>query len=87
MNAPAQSPVHSKCAMLVPSRQLADWGVQLTRMERLLILAGQHLGEAIPYAEAARPGIDDLDAFIEGVAALARQLARELEDAQGADEA
>lgn len=58
--------------------QLNDWSIQLARLERLLAVASDHLGEDIPYSEAARPGIDTVDALIDGVAALVRHLAQQM---------
>ena len=71
----------------IPTQQLEQWGIQLSRLQRLLAVADDHLGEDIPYCEAARRGVDTVSAVIDGAAAVVGRLARELEDAQGADEA
>lgn len=58
--------------------QFELWQFQLSKLERLLAVASDHLGEDIPYVGRAVAGIDTVDALIDGAAALVRELAKEL---------
>lgn len=62
----------------VHGRTVENWGLKVMKIERLLELASDQVGEDIPYSSATAPGIDRLDATIDGIAALVRELRKEL---------
>ncbi|MCF8504782.1 MAG: hypothetical protein K9G59_07695 [Caulobacter sp.] len=59
-------------------RRVENWGLKVLKIERLLDLASDQVGEDIPYSATTAPGLDRLDATIDGIAALVRELRAEL---------
>jgi hypothetical protein len=69
-----------RSAPLFDRGKLSSWKLMVEKIALLLEHASDSLGEDIPYTNANAPGIDLVDAIIDGAAALVRELAGVLGD-------